>query len=887
MKSFPPVICAGLALVLTLIGHHTSWAGALNPTVIKLHAKNAEPQSQPFFGSSAAHNQRWVVIGERGHDQPDNAGAVHVFDAVSGRHLRVLRSPQPVTNGGFGSSVAVDGDLALIGESNGLGAVANSGAAHLYDLPTGRLLRSFMAAGGASGDNFGYSVALSGSVAAVGAPSATDTLPDQGVVYFFDPASGAALGTATGTDTGSGLGVSLAVSDQIVVSGAIGEDGVAVECGVVYVLDGRTGALLRKLQASDGTTDAAFGVSVAINGKRVLVGAELGNNLVNLETGAAYLFDAHTGALIFKLNAPDWSASDYFGQSVALEGNVAVVGAPSHNGERGAVSVFSTLTGQLQQQFNAPDAKMGARLGAAISMSGGVLLAGANNDGVFGAGAAYLIKPLTGLASFFKHAGVGDSVPGATIERYTRLGDPVMNDENETMFGAQLSGAGAGNAGVWHNLNAQKSLALALRKGVVDAGATLRGFGQPILNDPDYGVVETALAGAPGFAGGARGIYCLSGIESALMVRFGDMPVAGGGRLNGFSQLTQSATTGRAGLAYRFARSPGLINAANDTGVLTLFNDGSTGSSLREGAASPTGEPFGQFNRLAFPFGHLAFAASLQSAPATNQGVFAGMPGAMPALIARRGQMAAGGNGAAFRSFLGETVSHSGRVLLRAALSGQEVRAANATGLWSDHSGSLQKVARAGDAVPGLPGVVWAGFTRFWTGDFGVNKQLLFLARLRGVGVTAANDQVLCLVREDGGLVLLLREGDAVPDHSGARLRNIQSVVYRPDTGLYLVLASLAGASPAANQALFAGNTRAMPMAVPLRRPYLVMRKGGAFKSLLGGAASVNGIRIGSSYFDATGAGHKGLGSPINSFNVAAITLTYSDRSVEMARGLP
>ncbi|MGI9014539.1 MAG: FG-GAP repeat protein, partial [Phycisphaerales bacterium] len=83
---------------------------------------------------------------------------------------------------------------------------------------------------------------------------------------------------------------------------------------------------LHKLLPQDGAADDGFGISVSISGAIAVVGAPFDDdNATN--SGSAYLFDVTTGQQITKLRAQDGAALDYFGYSVAINGDTAIVGA--------------------------------------------------------------------------------------------------------------------------------------------------------------------------------------------------------------------------------------------------------------------------------------------------------------------------------------------------------------------------------------------------------------------------------------------------------------------------------------------------------------------------------------------------------------------------------
>jgi N-acetylneuraminic acid mutarotase len=92
-----------------------------------------------------------------------------------------------------------------------------------------------------------------------------------------------------------------------------------------------------KLLASDGATFDKFGASVAINGHIALVGA-YSNGDFGSGTGSAYIYQYDPNTDTWgetKVLAPDASAGDEFGWSVAISGHIALIGAPRDNDNGG------------------------------------------------------------------------------------------------------------------------------------------------------------------------------------------------------------------------------------------------------------------------------------------------------------------------------------------------------------------------------------------------------------------------------------------------------------------------------------------------------------------------------------------------------------------------
>jgi outer membrane protein assembly factor BamB len=179
-----------------------------------------------------------------------------------------------------------------------------------------------------SGHLFSDAVAISGDTILVGAPGDDQGIASCGSAYLFRATTGEQLFKLV-PDTRRELqrfGTSVAISGNWALVGADGDYGVeGTDTGAAYLFDVTTGEQLLKLTASDRRGDDFFGTSVAISGNWGLVGAyqtdDAGSN-----SGSAYLFDLTSGEELAKLVASDAAAGEYFGCSVAISGKKMLIG---------------------------------------------------------------------------------------------------------------------------------------------------------------------------------------------------------------------------------------------------------------------------------------------------------------------------------------------------------------------------------------------------------------------------------------------------------------------------------------------------------------------------------------------------------------------------------
>jgi len=272
---------------------------------------------------------------------------VNGYAQNSSTQLRRLTASDGSFGDDLGTSVAIDGNFSLIGApddgDNGIG----SGSAYLFNIITGNQVTKFTADDGAIQDAFGWSVAIDGNFALIGAPDDDDNANGSGSAYLFDLTTGNQLFkfTADVAMAGAAFGSSVALNGNWAIIGAPIELNSQFNTGSAYIFDITTGNQITKLAPQGG---GQFGASVALDGNIALVGARFDNEL-GIRSGSAYLFDVTTGQQIHKLLAEDGAAGDLFGVSVAISGNIALIGSSDDddNGDfSGAAYTFNVATGE-------------------------------------------------------------------------------------------------------------------------------------------------------------------------------------------------------------------------------------------------------------------------------------------------------------------------------------------------------------------------------------------------------------------------------------------------------------------------------------------------------------------------------------------------------------
>lgn len=302
----------------------------------------------------------------------------------------------------FGAALALSGDTAVVGARHDDDFGMDSGAAYVIDATTGAQLHKLSPSDGAADDLFGYAVGVGGATAIVGAYHDDDLGADSGSAYLFDVATGAQTRKLLASDGAAGdlFGVSVAMGGSLAVVGAYGDADNGALSGSAYLFNASTGAQTRKLSPTGAAANEWFGYSVGISGNTAIVGSPLDGDL-GAGSGSAFLFDATTGAQLRKLLPNDGSAGDNFGISVAISGNRAIVGSyfDSPNGaSSGSAYLFDVTTGVQLAKLSASDGAAGDNFGASVAISGNTAIVGApfDNPSGFGSGSAYLFDVSTG-----------------------------------------------------------------------------------------------------------------------------------------------------------------------------------------------------------------------------------------------------------------------------------------------------------------------------------------------------------------------------------------------------------------------------------------------------------------------------------------------------------
>ena len=371
----------------------------------------------------------------------DSSGKAYIYNVATGALVHTLDNPNAYdtsTNDRFGDSVGISGNYAIVsseGEDDAGGTA--SGKAYIFNVTTGALLYTLNNPnpyGTSANDKFAISVAISDNYAIVGAYFEDDAGGlNSGKAYIYNVTTGVLLHTLDnpnpyGTSADDRFGWSVAISGDYAIVGAYQEDGVeGGNSGKAYIFNVATGALVHTLDnpnAYDTGSNDKFGTSVSISDNYAIVGVNEENDAGGIESGKAYIFDVTTGALLHTLDNPNaygTSAEDQFGTSVSISDNYAIISAQQEDDaggiDSGKVYIYNVTTGVLVHTIDNPNAygtSENDKFGISVAISDDYIIVGAASEDYVGgttSGKAYIysVPATTTNLTAENYAGIADA----------------------------------------------------------------------------------------------------------------------------------------------------------------------------------------------------------------------------------------------------------------------------------------------------------------------------------------------------------------------------------------------------------------------------------------------------------------------------------------------
>lgn len=445
-------------------------AVAIDGDIIAVGAFN---QDYDDVGSSSSTNSGAIYVFNK------NSGGTDNWGIVAKRTTEVIANAYILLNGGrLGRTIAVDGDVIVAGaagdqyDSTGLsGSLTGAGSAYVFERNTGgtdnwgfmKKLVGKGTNGRVAQDGFGRSLGISGDIIAVGTyqqdydSAGGNSATDAGAVFIYNRNSGGTNNwgfvkkiTGTGTNgrvAGDGFGKSLSISGDTIVVAAYLQDydsaggNSITDAGAAYIFSKNSGGtdnwgFVKKITGT-GTNgrvanDYYGGRAIALSGGIIASGAIAqgydanGANFIS-KVGAVFIYYKNSGGtdnwgFVKRPTARDHNggrmANDNFGQSVAISGDIMIVGAHHQDyslfsgdsvGNAGAAYIFYKTNGSWNFVKKLIASGTNARVtddnfGYSVSIDGDVAIIGAylqdydsaGANSVSDAGAVYIFSKNSG-----------------------------------------------------------------------------------------------------------------------------------------------------------------------------------------------------------------------------------------------------------------------------------------------------------------------------------------------------------------------------------------------------------------------------------------------------------------------------------------------------------
>ena len=348
------------------------------------------------FGYDVAIDGDTSIVGTRpdDDDETDFGSAYIIVQNQYGDWIEQtkLTADDEAVGSFFGRTVAIDGDTVVVGAFGESELGSQAGAAYVFVRSDNNWIQQakLTADDGAAGDRFGVDVAISGDTVVVGASRDDDNGTNSGSAYIFVRNDNiwtqqAKINADDGNDYDE-FGRFIAVESDIVLVGAVYNNAQGSDSGAVYIYErsDTNWTQQTKLLPDDGSAGDEFGANLSMSGNSLIVGAHRDNDN-GADSGSAYIYiyDGANWNQQAKLLPNDGSPNDFFGWSVSIFDDIAVVGALQNNGlgaDAGAAYVFQRTNNfwSFHSKLTAPDGVAGDVFGRSVSISQDMILVGAD-----------------------------------------------------------------------------------------------------------------------------------------------------------------------------------------------------------------------------------------------------------------------------------------------------------------------------------------------------------------------------------------------------------------------------------------------------------------------------------------------------------------------------
>ncbi|HPG38752.1 MAG TPA: PKD domain-containing protein [bacterium] len=411
---------------------------AVDYTETRIWANDAA--GSDYFGHAVAGDNYRVVVGAWGEDDQGNStGAVYLYEKDGNLWEQTNRFKPGDGNGyeAFGKAVDIESNTIIVGAPDDIDPTT-SGAAYVYEYISGGWEPTKLTPpDGANGDSFGSSVSVSGEYIAIGASK--HDLPDfkgAGVVYIYKKgvsswdheATISLTGVGAGPYADDNFGSCVSLDGNRIAIGAHkrnGPENTVQDVGAVFIFvrEGTTWSLEKRLDPPQAVANAWFGKSVALDGDDIAVGSPT-NSATTAGDVYAFSYNGTNWVLDATLVPGDLTGDNWWGSSVALYNNT-LVGGQYLDGDHGAVYVYQK-SGEVwgaPQKITPVEAQAAGddKFGYAVALNGADVIVGAEDGfakeggaSVNLAGAAYIYtapQTLEPLAADFQASVTSGNLP--------------------------------------------------------------------------------------------------------------------------------------------------------------------------------------------------------------------------------------------------------------------------------------------------------------------------------------------------------------------------------------------------------------------------------------------------------------------------------------------
>ena len=294
------------------------------------------------FGHSVYINGNRAIIGADGdNDLGASSGSAYIFqfNGTDWVQQKKLTANNGAVLDRFGISVCIDGDFAIVGAFMTNRKGYDSGSAYIFYYNGTKWIQQaeITANDGVSGDLFGWSVSINGNYALVGSPlsdSDGGLVPNSGSVYvfYYDGTNWVQQAKLTANDAEAydEFGFSVSINGDYAFVGSYCDDDFGKNSGSVYVFrrSGTSWTQFQKITAYDADAEDWFGYSVSVKGNYAIVGSLI-DDYKGKDSGSAYMYkyDGTKWALRGKLTGRLAKDYDLFGFSVDISPDMIIIGA--------------------------------------------------------------------------------------------------------------------------------------------------------------------------------------------------------------------------------------------------------------------------------------------------------------------------------------------------------------------------------------------------------------------------------------------------------------------------------------------------------------------------------------------------------------------------------